>query len=762
MGRSLLHRLILVGAFILVAHPVWASPKIVRIDFVGLSKVSKTEVLSQLTSLEGTNYAVGRVRKDIKALYQTGYFRDVSVSKQEDAGGVVLVFSVVEKGVIQSVVFEGNKKLKDKELLSAISIKAFHLLDEARIAESMEAIRKLYAEKGYFLVDVQHEIQPYSTETNELELIFKIRENHRVKVKRISFVGNRQFNDRKLAKQMQTKVKGMFAFITSSGKLKEDFLEQDMARLNYFYLTEGFIKVKIGKPQVSVTSNKQSIYVTIPVYEGPRYKMGDVNVDGDIITTREELLAELTLGSEEIYNRQLQDEDVNALSDRYGDQAYAFANVYPVLQTDDDARVAHVTYMVDKGPKILIENIIIKGNTVTRDKVIRRELQVTENAPYNRRGINQSRTRLMQLGYFADVNFATPRGTRNNTVDLIVTVEEKPTGTFSIGAGFSSLEAFIFSATVQKDNFFGYGISGALSTNISKLRQQFNFSYNDRYFFDTRWLFSLNLHRFDSALNRDFDQLSTGGSVTFGREVFPHFDLSVGYRIVDVSINNFSSLVPHFFRANSSGLTSAVLTNLAYDTRDNRLQTSKGMLHTFSNEYAGNGVGGDNDFWRMQFESRFFFPIWGKSILKARGLFGYIKSLNSNPVPLFDRYFLGGINTLRGFDVNTIGPELRIPATASGGDRGFTYGGTRMILMNAEYEIPIYDPAGIRTVIFIDAGQAFAETENISFNSLRLNYGAGLRWISPFGPLRFEWGFPINKRSGESTAVFNFSIGQSF
>lgn len=746
----------------LVSGPLGAASQITHVRFEGLVQTEEVAAKRFLSSVEGSAYSKERINRDIKALYQSGLFSDVKVKMENTAGGVSLVFYVQEKGVLKSIVFRGNKKIKDKELLNAISVRQENLLDERRIAESEQILRDLYDEKGYFLAEVASEVVPFSTESNELELIFNIQENREVKIKRISFVGNKFFSDRKLAKKMKTKVKGMFSFLSSSGKLKNEKLEQDIALLTYFYLTEGFVKVKLGEPQVSLTRDKKAIYITIPVHEGLQYKVRAVGVSGSIITTEEELLHQLHLKKGEVYNRQIQDQDAQTLTTLYGDQAYAFANVYPTIETHDETKTADVTFVIDRGRKIAIEHIIIKGNTITRDKVIRRELKVVENAPYSKSGLEKSRKNLMQLGYFADVNFSTPRGSRDDLVDLVVEVEEKPTGTFSIGAGFSSLESFIFTASVQKDNFFGRGIYGSVGANLSKLRQEFNLSVTDRYFLDTRWIVSGSIHRYDSALNRDFDQKSFGGSVSFGREVFPNFDMSVGYSIADVSVTNFSSQVPAFFQQNSSGLTSSVTSAIGYDTRDNRLTTTKGMFHQVSGSYAGNGLGGDNNFWKLQTDSRYFLKPVGKTVLKARGMFAYVNSLRSDPVPLFERYFLGGINTLRGYDLNSIGPQLRIPRSASGGDRLFTYGGNRMMLFNLEYEVPIYDAAGLRFVVFADSGQAFAESEDLDLTKLRSNYGAGLRWISPFGPLRFEWGFPIQRRSDESKTVFNFTIGQSF
>lgn len=763
MSANLVLAFVLTLLFCVAPFSANAAERIVDVDFKGLIRTNELDARKHVTSLEGTLYYPEAVNRDIKSLFKTGLFRDVSVSKESVAGGVKVIFEVQEQGIVESVVFKGNKKIKDGDLESAVTIREHQFLDEGRIAESEQAIRKLYEEKGYYLADIQSRVVPLDTEKNELELTFDIRENREVRIKRISFVGNKVYSDKKLRKEMKTKVKGAFSFVSSSGKFRDDKLDFDVkTALPYFYRRNGYLKVRVGEPQITLTRNKEAIYITIPVYEGDQYTVNKVDVAGDILTTKEEFLSYLKLKPKEIYDEEKVQADTVALTELYGDQAYAFASVYPDIQSDDAAKTADVTYTIAKGRRILIEKIRILGNSVTRDKVIRREIQLVENGPFYRNKMELSKRRLMQLGYFEDVNIAYPRASRDETVDLVVTVKEKNTGSFNIGAGFSSLESFIFTASVQKDNFLGYGLQGSVSASLSKLRQEFSLSMTDRYFLDTRWILSASVYRFSSALNRDFDKRAFGGSLSFGREIFQFFDVGLGYNIEDISVDNFSSQVPLFFQENSSGITSSIISTLSYDTRDNRLTTSKGMYHLVSSTYAGNGVGGDNDFYKISAQSRFFFRMPLKTVFKVRGLVAYVNSLNDDPVPLFERFFLGGVSTLRGYDLNTIGPSLRIPSSPTGGDRRFIYGGNRMVMANAEYELPIYDPAGIRAVVFFDIGQAYGETESIDLASLRSNYGFGFRWNSPFGPLRFEWGFPIGKKSNESPAVFNFTIGQSF
>lgn len=748
---------------LLVPFLVWAAPQIVDIDFEGLTSLSESQAKTYLISREGTPYSTSRVNRDVKKLYQTGYFSNVEVDRLTVPGGVKLVYHVTENQVIGKLTIKGNKKLENEEIEEVFQIHQGEVLDPAKIAATKRELRKLYEEKGYYHVEITSNVVAFDPDKGEVELIFEIHENRPVKIRRIYFLGNKAFSDRKLRSQMKTKEKGFLAFLTSAGKYKDEVLDIDLQRLRFFYLDHGYLNVDIGEPHVTLTRDRRSIYINIPVQEGEQYTVADIDVAGDILTTKEEILSQLKLKKGEVYKKSLEIQDLQTLERHYGDQAYAFANIIPQVDTNPATREARVTYFIQKGPKVKINRIYIRGNKITRDKVIRRELRIYENAFYNQSGLELSKTRLLQLGYFEDVNIATPRAESDNVVNVIIDVKEREnTGTFSIGAGFSTLENFIFTATIQKENFFGRGWSGGVSANLSKLRQNFMVQMSDRYFLDTNWQFGFTLIRNRSQLNQFFDENRFGGSVRFGRELFDFFTLSAGYELLDVSVSNFSSQVPAFFQQNASGLTSSLTSSFVYDRRDNRLFTKKGIYTSVAMDYSDEFLGATNNFMRFTVDQRVFIPLLKNVVLKGRGWFGYINSLDSTPVGLFDRFFLGGVNTLRGFDLNSIGPSIDVPQTATGGDTTFTFGGNKSLMFNVELEFPIYAPAGFQGVIFADTGNAYGETENIDLKKFRTDVGFGVRWQSPFGPLRFEWGFPIDKKEGESATVFNFTIGQSF
>ena len=753
--------LLIVGATCATSGVVSAATATVReITIEGNIRTSSDSIRSKIKSLVGMPLNPDTVNGDIKALYKLGQFRDIQVETEPVKGGLNLIYSFIEKPLIAEISFKGNRKLKDDDLRSEVVQRTFDVLSDKAVAESMQKIREAYAKKGYYLSEVDYHLER-SEGTEDSNLVFDVHENKRVAVRRVMFMGNKVYSDDELRDKIRTKQKGFLSFLTSTGKYDEEMLRNDAMMLTYFYLNNGYLKVKVAPPKVTISEDKRYIFILFQVHEGDQYRIGDVNISGDILTTEEELASLLKTKIGDIYSQKTIDGDLNLLTDRYGDEGYAYANIIPRTVPNDETLTADIDINIKKGQQITVERINISGNTVTRDKVIRRELEIFEDDRFSQSRLKASKMRLERLGYFEEVNFATPRGSRDDTMIIDIVVKEKSTGSFNIGAGFSSVESFIFNASVQKDNFFGYGVSGNISTELSKKRQLFMLSLTDPYFLDTKWIAGMSVYR--SGYNyTDFRRQSTGGEVTLGHRFFKNYAANLGYQIEKVEVSDFSYAVPQRFKQNTSGLTSALSLSLSRDTRNNRILATKGMYNVLSNEISGSKLGGDNDFYRVNFRTMFYQPIWKTIIFKQFFKMGYVKSLNDNPVPLYERYFVGGVNSLRGYSPNSVGPTLRIPTSPSGKVEDFVYGGDKILLFVSEIELPIYDKAGLRGVIFFDAGNAYAEQENYSLNSLKLDYGFGVRWNSPMGPLRFEWGIPINPRPTDDSVVFNFTIGNFF
>ena len=745
---------------LMVVGTVAAQTNIIEeVRIVGESRVPETTIRSHLKMRAGSLYDRDVISEDVRALFKLGQFNDITVLESAGSKGTLLTYRIDEKPILSAIKFEGNKKVKEKEFKESLKIHPYQPFDEKKFAETIEAFKKLYAKKHFYLVEFSYRF--HTTKEGDSQLIIEIHENRPAFIRKVEFVGNRVFTDQELRAVIGTKRKGPFAFFTNSGQYKEESLKQDVQRLTFFYLKHGYLKVQVGDPTVALTKDKRYFFVNFQVHEGDRYRIGKVGFEGDILTTEAELLARLKTKTGDIYNREFLEIDLQGLTSLYGDQGYAFANVIPRTNPDDVNKTADILFHITKGARIKIEKIVIEGNTVTRDKVIRRELRIKENDLYNESKLQESRRLLMALGFFKEVNFATPRGTRDDTVILKISVEEQPTGSFSLGAGFSTAENFIFNASIQKNNFFGFGISGQASVEFSKIRQQFLLEFTDPHFLDTEWILGISGFRQVYAYN-DFDRRSYGGGLSIGHRIFDYSSVNLGYDAEQVSISSFGTNVPEFFRKNASGLTSNVNFTLSRDTRDNRIYARSGTFNSAKFEWSGEEFGGDNDFFRTTLRSQLFQPVFGGIVFKTFGRIGYITGLKNKTIPLFERFYLGGANSLRGYFPFSIGPRLRIPASESGGDTNFVYGGNKMMSFNAELEFPIYDPAGIRFVTFFDAGNSFAEEQSYSVDNLRMDYGFGLRWVSPFGPLRFEWGLPIHRRFGEDSVVFNFTIGQFF
>ncbi len=746
------------GFFLPGPRDAGAQERVVEIEVQGNRSVETQVILTQIQQQKGGAYSREKVSADVARIYKLGLFEDVEVERVGAAGGVKLVFKVVEKGPIDEIVIEGNKKVGEGKIREVLTVKTNAPADNRKLGESKERIKEIYSKEGFSATTVDTEVREKG---GKRQLVFKINEVKAEVVRGIRFEGNTVFSDRKLKGIIRTKKKGILSFLTGSGKYRPEQIEQDIQLITYNYLNKGYMKVRVGQPKVEYNEQEKGLILTYYIDEGDPYRIGDIGFEGDILTTKEELQRKLHTMKGNLYSQKIMEEDLQKLTEFYGNQGYAFANINPQTSLHDDSKTADINFVIDQGRKVFIERINITGNTITRDKVIRRELKVVENSLYNEGLVRLSKRKLEQLGYFETVEVSTPRGSSDDKLVLNINVKEKPTGTFSVGAGFSSSESFLFTASVSKNNFLGLGISGSINAEISGRRQQFSFQVTDPYLFDTNWILQANGFRITSDFN-DFRRKSFGGEVDLGRRIFDFSSFSIGYRIEDVKLDDFDLIVPEFFKQNADGLTSSLVFQFQRDTRNNPIITTKGLYSNLSVEYAGNGLGGDVDFLRVTANQRVYFPLWKNSVLKFQGRVGYIKSLGDEPVPLFERFFTGGINSLRGYEFRSVGPSVTIPDGITGKDEEFVYGGNKLLLFNLEYEFPIYDAAGFRGVVFVDAGNTFAEDEDLNPLKLRADAGAGIRWLSPFGPLRFEWGFPFKRKPGEKRSVFNFTIGSFF
>ncbi len=574
---------------------------------------------------------------------------------------------------------------------------------------------------------------------------------------------------------MVTKEGSLLSFLTGEGSYREEALQRDLVMIQAAYYDRGYINVKVEKPVLAMSADKRDIYITIQIEEGEQYKIGKLDVEGDLELPRERLLMLMSTHEGEIFNRTKLSNDIVALNDVYGDRGYAYANINPVTAVHAEDKTIDLSFNIQKGKQVYIEKIEVVGNTKTRDKVIRRELRVYEGELFSGSGLRRSKERVTALGYFETVEVAHKPGSDDSHVVVQVDVKEKPTGTFQVGFGFSNVENFIFTAQVSQNNILGWGQSVSVSAQISGLRSIYQLDFFDPYFLDTNYIFSANL--FQNSIDRyTYVRNALGGSVTGGYHVLEDVMVNLTYNYERVRVEQNNSVAgafiypPDLFR---NGTTSSVRLSGTWDQRDNRLFPTSGQQQFASVELAPSFLGGTFQFVRYTAFSRFYFPLPLGLIFKTQVTGGYIQPLTSERVPISELYQLGGINSIRGYRLATVCPSAQLSRSLEADSlTGFAcIGGNKQLYANLEIEIPILPAAGVRGVLFFDAGNAYAENERFFEDKtnnpplgLLMSAGFGFRWFSPVGPLRFEWGVPLTRRPAIDTepVVFEFNIGNSF
>ena len=757
--------------FLTASFALPSSENVRSIIIEGNQRIEKDAILAVTETKIGSPVTRVRIRQDIKRIFKMGYFNDVQTYFDRETGQ--LKIKVTEKVTIREIKFSGNESQETEDLQKEIQTKPFSYVDPNKIREDIEKLRSFYDSKGYYLAEITSELK--SLPNNEVILTFKMKEDQKVMVRRITFLGNKFFHDKELAGVIQTKEKGFFSFLTDSGSYREEVLAQDRQILRDYYGHHGYIRAKIGTPRVQLSKDKRSLSLTFPIEEGDKYYVGSVGVEGELLKSREELLKEVKLKEGGVADTVEIQRDIATLANIYADEGYAFSNVIPRDRYDETKKTVDIIYSLQPGQKIRIEKIKFIGNDSTRDKVLRREMQIVEGDQYHATKIRQSKENIERLALFEEVKVTTPRGSADDKVDIVIEIKEKQTGTFSIGAGFNTLESFQVLGRIEKRNLFGYGVDITLDARIGGRTQAFNLQYRDEYFLDTKWGLTVNAFNISRRFS-NFDLTSRGATTGFDYPLYVRslhrIRAGLTYGLIDQKLSDLRPTVENLF---DGGLTSSVTTFISRDTRNRVFEPSRGSLLKISEELSGGPLGGDNEFSKTEFDGSWFFPAADKSTTPIIG--GSVFALHLNAgfvapikdgerVPLFERYFPGGIFTLRGFPIRSLGPKIQV--ASSNDPSGFTtsdfvIGGNKQLIFNAEYIFPIIRVANIKGVFFFDMGNAFDNGEKLfTLAGQRQSTGFGIRWLSPIGPLRFEWGFPLDRKEDESMVVFDFTIGSLF
>ncbi len=751
----------LISLFLLVSLAAFASVafaqegRIVRsIQIQGNHRVDESTILYYIKTEEGRPLSKAQIRKDIEQVYGLGQFKDIRVDTQDVAGGVDVIFKVVEISSIGDVNLVGNDKVPSGDIREKLGLNRGATFHNHLVQESTEEIIRLYHEKGFFFVDVQADTD--ITSENLVNINIRIREGEKVRIEKIRFVGNKSLPDKELRDQMQTQEESWFSWLDDSGIYKKDILKLDLFRLEGFYHDHGFLRVRVLEPKIDINRRDKEIHITIPIEEGTQYRVGKIEIQGDGTLTDEEILKVMKTREKEIYNASQIRGDVLDVADMYSQKGFAYADVNPVTKIDDKNKTVDLAVEIEKGRKVYVGEISIVGNTTTRDNVIRREFRLKEGELFDSEKLKRSKQRINNLRFFEDVKIDTRRGDNLELIDLTATVTERPTGTFSVGAGFSSVENLIFNASVSQDNLFGRGQRLSFQTTLSSIRSDFNLIFTDPRIFDTEILGGIDVFNRDNDFF-SFDRRTRGLGLRSGKSISEWDWVGLNYRFENVKISDVAPESEDAFLKNETRVTSRIGPSYIRDTRDDFLNPSKGWRHVVRFEFAG-GILGGSDFVKTGYEVTYYRPLIGKLIGAIHGEFNWADAYGGDNLPAFERFFMGGPTSLRGYTIRDIGPK---------DSTGDPIGGNQALLFNLELQYPF--TKAFRGFLFYDRGNVYGGGANISstattfdFGKMRDSIGAGIRFLSPFGPLGFSYGFKLDQRDDEKVGEFHFSAGSAF
>ncbi|MCG2771327.1 MAG: outer membrane protein assembly factor BamA [Desulfobacterales bacterium] len=724
--------------------------RVVQIVVKGNRRIEKDAILGVMQTREGEILAPAHLREDLKAIYKMGYFTDVRLDASDTPEGRILTVLVKEKPAIREIMVEGNRKLKKDKIIEVMNLKPFSVASEGAIKEDINKVQQAYREKGYYEAQITYELMPAGE--HEVNLMLRVNEGGKMAVKEIEFEGNKAFSAKELRKIMETKERGFFApvaWFTGAGKMNREVLERDLEKIAAFYYNHGYIKAKIGEPKVDIKGSW--IYITIPVQEGPEYHVGKVDMTGDLLEDKDTLVKMLRTPKDEVYSREVLQEDLTILADFYADHGYANADIVPLIKEDNERMMVDVTFDIHQGKKVYFERIDIGGNVKTRDKVIRRELRVYEQDLFSATNLKESIKNLRRLEYFEDVNFATTPGSAPDRMNLKITVKERPTGTFGLGAGYSTQDRLVGMVEVSQNNLFGRGQQLKLSGVIGSISHRFRASFTEPYLFDRPLALGIDAFNWEREYT-EYTRVSKGGVLRLSHPLkWKYTRLFWMYRFENVNLNNLqygaSQVLVQASKIHNTSATSFVIRR---DSRDSLFAATKGSDNSLSFEFAG--LGGDTSFVRYIAETGWYFPLKWSMVAVSHARAGGMNKLSWGAMPAYELFYLGGIDTIRGFKYAEISP--RDPST---GDR---IGGNRFLQFNQELRFPLYKKLGLTGTIFFDAGNVYGPNQVGPF--LRTSAGVGFRWFSPMGPLRVEWGYNLSKHPWERSSAWEFTMGGSF
>ena len=729
----------------------------------GVQRTEAGTVFTYMPVKVGDRIDDDRAAAAIKALYATGFYSDVRL----EADGDVLIVTVQERPAIATIDIEGAKEFtKDnlKDGLKQAGIQESKIYDKSVLDRAEKELRRQYTGRGFYAAVVKTTVTPL--ERNRIALRFDIEEGAVTKIADINIIGAKDVSEKTLLREMKLTTPGWFTWFTKDDQYSKQQLTADIESLRSYYLNRGYLEFNIESTQVSITPDREKIYITIAITEGPVYKLGEIKLAGDLIVTEAELRALMRLNQGEVFSRERIIQATKKIGDRLGNDGYSFANVNPVPDLDREKRIAGFTIFVDPGRRVYVRRINIVGNHKTQDEVIRRELRQLESSWYSLEKIARSKERLQRTGYFQEVNIETPAvpGTADQ-VDVTINVTERNTGTLNFGLGYSAAEKLSIQASVSQANVLGTGNMLALQISSGSVNKVFSFTYVNPYWTTDGISRGFDLFRRDVDTGSlsgvtEYSTSSMGAGMRFGIPVTEYDTVQVGFTAERTDLNiDLATAPPRYLDfINQFGVkTDTFRLNLGFarDTRDSLTWPTRGWLNEFSIE-----VGlppGDLTYYRASYQSQYFYTFdrWSWLTMMVNAEIGYADGYQDKPLPFFKNFYAGGVGSVRGFETATLGPR-DINGDVLGGDRRF--------IANMEWLFPMpgYKEKNVRLGVFGDVGNVWGPGEKIEFKDLRASVGVAVAWDSPMGPLRFSYAYPVKSESFDKIERFQFQLGKIF
>lgn len=728
-----------------------SSDRIEAIEVQGNQHIEQQAILAKLSIKPGDPFSQEQIREQIQRIYGMGFFEEVEVSTEAKANGVLVVFRVREKPFTVEVVFDGNDELSDDKLNEKNTIKNQVFLDKEQVKVSVEKFRQLYQEKGFYHARIVPIID--MVENNQARLTYYIEEGRQAHIRTIQFEGRNVVKKRELSAVMANREWSWpWSIFSDAGILHRDELPNDVERIKEVYLNKGYLDVQVGMPRIDLDETKEWFTLGFPIVEGEPYIVSQIQYKGNTLFTDAELREGLPIEPGEVFQRAKIRDEITRVTDLYGSRGYAFAEVTPSVEPDHSTRSTQISFSIQEGEMVRIRDIRITGNNKTRDNVIRRELRVNERDMIDSPAIKRSFERLNNLNFFETVEIL-PKQISPGEVDLDVKVKEKPTGSFSIGGGYSSLSQFTLIANITEGNLFGRGYLGRIQGQLGGRQTLGTITFRNPAIFDTLTSFQEDIFR--SRTNYlTYISTKTGTNLTFGRAFSEYITGTFTLVAEVIALTNIQSNASELIKSQEgTQSTTGFRASIFRDSRDYLLDPRRGTRVGVRASFGTQALGGSNNFYSASFDGLKYTPLpfWDfRHSIRVR--VGYGTGYNGKPLPVPEFFFVGGINTVRGFKFGRAGP-----VTSS----GTTAGATQELIFNNDLIFPVLPDAKLNGVLFFDYGKGFGPDETMNL-SLRPTAGLEVRWISPFGPLRAAYGLNLDRRQGEQASAFAFSVGSVF